>query len=188
MRTMYLDAENMTVRTAVSVTRWGIAVLLVGALLLSGCTTWQTNDVLDRIVPTNDRAWVADMQRLSTAEIQGEEILVKNIRNCQYVTANDYVVNYYDRRIQLKDLRTVDFIVVPFRTKALAHTMLSFGLADGTYLTVSVEIRKELGEDCHSAADTFPGCRSLCLSNSRDSGERPRAVFGRDAAGKSVGG
>lgn len=112
-----------------------------------GCSSIQTNDLLDRVVPTNDRAWVADMQRLSTAEIAGEEVLVKNIRNCQYVTSSDYVVNYYDRKIRLSDLRTVDFIVVPFKNKSLAHTMLSFGLADGSYLCVSAEIRKELGEN-----------------------------------------
>lgn len=111
-----------------------------------GCQSVQTNDLLDRVVPTNDRAWVADMQRLSTAEIQGEEVLVRNIRNCQYATASDYVVNYYDRRIRLDELQTVDFIVVPFKAKSLAHTMLSFGLSDGTYLCVSAEIRRELGE------------------------------------------
>ncbi|MFM7740879.1 MAG: hypothetical protein ACKO9H_15855, partial [Planctomycetota bacterium] len=94
-----------------------------------GCQSVQTNDLLDRVVPTNDRAWVADMQRLSTAEIQGEEVLIRNIRNCQYATANDYVVNYYDRKVRLEELQTVDFIVVPFKTKSLAHTMLSFGLS-----------------------------------------------------------
>lgn len=122
--------------------------LLFISLLVSGtgCQSVQTNDLLDRVVPTNDRAWVADMQRLSTGEIQGEEVLVRNIRNCQYATANDYVVNYYDRRIRLDELQTVDFIVVPFKAKSLAHTMLSFGLSDGTYLCVSAEIRRELGE------------------------------------------
>lgn len=123
-------------------------LLLVGLLIsLSGCQSVQTNDLLDRVVPTNDRAWVADMQRLSTAEIQGDEVLVRNIRNCQYVTATDYVVNYYDRRIRLDELQTVDFIVVPFKAKSLAHTMLSFGMSDGSYLCVSAEIRRELGED-----------------------------------------
>lgn len=123
-------------------------LLLVGLLMsVSGCQSVQTNDLLDRVVPTNDRAWVADMQRLSTAEIQGDEVLVRNIRNCQYVTATDYVVNYYDRRIRLDELQTVDFIVVPFKAKSLAHTMLSFGMSDGSYLCVSAEIRRELGED-----------------------------------------
>lgn len=144
---MWQIAQNPLAGTCGSWQRF-MASMLVGVCLFgAGCSTWRTNDVLDRVVPTNDRPWVADMQRLATAEIQGEEVVVKNIRNCQYVTANDYVVNYYDRRIRLTDLRTVDFIVVPFQTKALAHTMLSFGLADGTYLCVSVEIRKELGED-----------------------------------------
>lgn len=127
--------------------RWA-GYLIFFSLLLSapGCQSVQTNDLLDRVVPTNDRAWVADMQRLSTAEIQGDEVLVRNIRNCQYATANDYVVNYYDRKIRLDELQTVDFIVVPFKQRSLAHTMLSFGLSDGTYLCVSAEIRRELGE------------------------------------------
>jgi hypothetical protein len=124
----------------------GNLLLFVWLFSTPGCQSVQTNDLLDRVVPTNDRAWVADMQRLSTAEIQGEEVLVRNIRNCQYATANDYVVNYYDRRIRLDQLQTVDFIVVPFKAKSLAHTMLSFGLSDGTYLCVSAEIRRELGE------------------------------------------
>lgn len=126
---------------------WSSCLLFFGFLFsVLGCQSVQTNDLLDRVVPTNDRAWVADMQRLSTAEIQGEEVLVRNIRNCQYATASDYVVNYYDRRIRLDELQTVDFIVVPFKAKSLAHTMLSFGLSDGTYLCVSAEIRRELGE------------------------------------------
>jgi hypothetical protein len=135
------------------ISKWLGAPIWVGclfsfSLLFSapGCQSVQTNDLLDRVVPTNDRAWVADMQRLSTAEIQGEEVLIRNIRNCQYATANDYVVNYYDRKVRLDELQTVDFIVVPFKTKSLAHTMLSFGLSDGTYLCVSAEIRRELGE------------------------------------------
>lgn len=144
---MWWRERNSKTAAAGNYRRLGICLLVCWCAMLNGCSTWRTNDVLDRVIPTNDRPWVADMQRLSTAEIQGEEVVVKNIRNCQYVTANDYVVNYYDRRIRLEDLRTVDFLVVPFQTKALAHTMLSFGLADGTFLCVSVEIRKELGEE-----------------------------------------
>jgi len=47
----------------------------------------------------------------------------------------------------LEQIQSVDFIVVPFKnTPKLAHTMLSFGLNDGTYLALSVEVRKERGE------------------------------------------
>jgi hypothetical protein len=48
----------------------------------------------------------------------------------------------------LEDVKTIDFIVVPFKeTPVIAHTMLSFGLADGQHVVFSVEARLEQGED-----------------------------------------
>lgn len=89
------------------------------------------------------------MVRLTTAEFHPDRtVTIKNIRNCQYLTETDYVVDYYDRVIHLDDIRSVDFIMVPFKNMpAVAHTMLSFGFADDSYLCVSAEIRKEVGED-----------------------------------------
>lgn len=54
----------------------------------------------------------------------------------------------YDRQISIDQIQSVDFIVVPFNERfKLAHTMMSFGLDDGTYLALSVEIRQERGEE-----------------------------------------
>jgi hypothetical protein len=48
----------------------------------------------------------------------------------------------------LEDVRSVDFIVVPFKeTPAIAHTMLSFGLADGQHIVFSAEARLKQGQD-----------------------------------------
>ena len=56
-------------------------------------------------------------------------------------------MSYYDKTFDLDELRSVDFIVVPFNeTPSLGHTMLSFGFEDGEHLAVSVEIRKERGQ------------------------------------------
>lgn len=128
---------------------WFVLLAASGTLLLllPACKPLQVNGVIDRVIPTNHRQWMADLSQLATAEIHGQEIVIHNIRNCQYVTETDYVMNYYDRTIQLSDLQSVDFIVVPFKNKAIAHTMLSFGLRDGSYICVSVEIRKELNEE-----------------------------------------
>lgn len=80
-------------------------------------------------------------------EADGQQYTLKNIRNCNYVTADDYVVDYYDRQISIEQIQSVDFIVAPFvKAPKLAHTMFSFGLSDGSYIAVSVEVRKELGE------------------------------------------
>ncbi len=86
-------------------------------------------------------------RRLPKADINGREIFLHNIRNIQYLTENDYIVDYYDRKFTVDDIRSVDFIMVPFQgLETIAHTMLSFGLKDGTYVAVSVEVRMEKGE------------------------------------------
>lgn len=131
-----------------------IAIVVVAVLLVfsGGCRTLPSGignglgKLTNRITPSNDREWIAEQAVLPRAEINGREIHLRNIRNCNYLTNDDYVTNHYDRQIALEDVQTVDFIVVPFEVKQLAHTMLSFGLSDGTYLCMSVEVRKEAGE------------------------------------------
>ena len=115
---------------------------------LTGCRRLHVNGVGDQLVPSNDRDWKPEFATLPIAEIDERQYTLRNIRNCNYVTADDYVVNYYDRQIVLDQIQSVDFIVVPFKeTPKLAHTMISFGLDDGSYLAVSVEVRKERGEE-----------------------------------------
>ena len=97
--------------------------------------------------PSNSRDWSPDQAVLATADFKRDRVEVRNIRNCTYLTADDYVVNHYDKTFDLDDLETVDFVMVPFKgAPALAHTLLSFGFAGGDYLAVSVEVRKERGE------------------------------------------
>jgi hypothetical protein len=97
--------------------------------------------------PSNLRDWSPDQAVLPYAEIHGDLVHVHNIRNCKYLTADSYVLDYYDKTFDVNRLETVDFIVVPFRgMPSLAHTMLSFGFDNGEYLAVSVEIRRQKGE------------------------------------------
>lgn len=99
------------------------------------------------VQPSNHRNWSPDQAVLSEAYFNGDSVHVSNVRNCSYLNSDAYVLDYYDKTVDLDALRTVDFIMVPFRgMPSLAHTMLSFGLDNGEYLAVSVEIRKEVGE------------------------------------------
>jgi hypothetical protein len=101
----------------------------------------------DRWMPSNDRDWAPEMAVLPQAIVNGSQYTLRNIRNCQYLSADDFVVNHYDRTIDISQIQTVDFVVAPFNeTAALAHTMLSFGLDDGSYIGMSVEVRKERNE------------------------------------------
>jgi hypothetical protein len=105
--------------------------------------------------PSNDRIWSPDQAVLPYAEFQGERVKVHNIRNSEYRTVDDYTVHHYDKTFDLRKIKSVDFIQVPFAdTPSIAHVMLSFGFEDKDYVVLSVEIRKEKGE-AYSAAKGF---------------------------------
>jgi hypothetical protein len=99
--------------------------------------------------PSNHRDWAPDLAVLPYAELDGSRVTIHNVRNCTYLTENEYVVNCYDKSFPLEQLQSVDFLVVPFEgmSSMLAHTMLSFGMSDGSRLAVSVEIRRERNEE-----------------------------------------
>ena len=104
-------------------------------------------DLVTSLLPSNDRDWSADQTVLAYAHFDGPKVTIHNIRNCRYRSVNDYDVAHYDKTLDLGELTSLDFIVVPFLdTPGIAHTMLSFGFAERDYVVVSVEIRKELGE------------------------------------------
>lgn len=97
--------------------------------------------------PSHDRNWRPDLAVLPFADISSDRVHLYNIRDCEYRTEEDYDVRHFDRQIRMQDVVSVDFIVVPFKeTPAIAHTMLSFGLADGEHIVFSVEARLEQGE------------------------------------------
>jgi hypothetical protein len=129
--------------------------LLLEALWLAlvvGCASVPQNTVDEMLKPTNERKWKANMAVLPYARIRGDEATVYNVRNCTYISEDEYVLNYNDRSYSLNDVETLDFIVCPFKEMpSLAHTMMSFGFRDGEYLGVSVEVRLEEGET-YSAA------------------------------------
>lgn len=100
------------------------------------------------IRPTNDRNWSRDQTRLSSATFEGDLVHVKNIRNVRYRSTTDYDPAWYDRTFDLQKLESLWFMVEPFDAgKGAAHTLVSFGFAGPEYLAVSVEIRKEVGEE-----------------------------------------
>lgn len=122
------------------------AILAATIFLAAGCAP-----VTKMVSPSNVRNWSPDQAVLPYAEFRGDDVLVHNVRNCNYIDEDTFVVRHEDRHYQLDQLQAVDFIMVPFDAMPrLAHTMLSFEFRppDGPpqHLAASVEIRKEDGE------------------------------------------
>lgn len=97
--------------------------------------------------PSNDGDWIPELKVLAQANFEQDKVTIQNVRNCEFLTYRDCLVDYYDKTYDLRHIQSVDFIVVPFSdNKAIAHTMLSFGFASGDHVGISVEVRLENGE------------------------------------------
>ena len=98
--------------------------------------------------PSNDRNWTRDQARLPWAEISGNRVDVHNVRYARYRSTDDYDVAWEDRSYDLDRLQSAWFMVEPFDQdwQGPAHTLLSYGFEGDDYLAISVELRKEKGE------------------------------------------
>lgn len=97
--------------------------------------------------PSNNRDWQPDAAVLASAQINGDKVTVRNIRFCDYRSETDFTCRHYDKTVSLADLQTVDLFLAYWGAPSIAHTMLSFGFKDGSYISFSIETRKEKGEE-----------------------------------------
>ena len=93
-----------------------------------------------------DRDWAADQAQLPEVSVSGSIVSIKKMRDFRWgkVKAKS---GYDDRQYDLEQLETAWFLVSPFGiTGAMAHAWTSFGFADGSYVSISVEARRERRE------------------------------------------
>jgi len=105
--------------------------------------------------PSNNRNWQKDVALLPYADIEGNKVTLHNIRNCDYRTETDFDVMYYDKVLDLDDLRSADLYMVYWGSPWMAHTMVSFGFSGGEYVCFSIETRKEQGENYSAFSGLF---------------------------------
>jgi len=96
--------------------------------------------------PSNHRDWQTDVERLARAEINGDLVTVRNVRNFDYQSETDYTPAYYDKTFDVSQLTSADLVAVYWMGPAIAHTFLSFGFENKDYLAISIETRKEKAE------------------------------------------
>ncbi len=105
--------------------------------------------------PSNNRDWLPDVAVLPYADITGDQVVIHNIRNCDYHTETDFTVQHYDKTFDLDALRSVDLYLVTWGSPHIAHTIVSFGFTNGDYVCFSIETRKEKGEDYSAVKGLF---------------------------------
>jgi hypothetical protein len=99
-------------------------------------------------LPRSDRGWIPQQAVMAHADIRGDSVFVRHVRNFSYTAEEEFTPAYDDRAYDLNNLESVWFVVTPFSKhwRGPAHTFVSFGFADSQYVGISVEARREPGE------------------------------------------
>jgi hypothetical protein len=106
------------------------------------------------IPPSNQRDWQPDVAVLASATVDGNTVTIHNLRTCDYRSETDFDVHHEDRTYHLDKLQSADLYLVYWGSPSIAHTMLSFGFEGDEYVCISIETRKEKGEN-YSAVKGF---------------------------------
>ncbi|MES2623502.1 MAG: DUF4105 domain-containing protein [Patescibacteria group bacterium] len=128
---------------------------LIFLFVLAVCAIFISHLVM---APSNIRDWSNDQDTLAYAQVVASSSIVTlhNIRNFTYASTTSYNKSYYDRTVDVRTIKRVWYIVEPFSgIPGSAHTFLSFEFEDETFLAVSVEIRKEKGEEFNPIKGLF---------------------------------
>lgn len=123
------------------VLRWLLVVLSIPAL------AWMGLSLLTH--PSNERNWKPEHAQLPAANFDGNLVRLEGIRDFRCISPDSCIPDYYDRTFDLDGLESVWFVLAVFHEeeqRGPAHSMLSFGFDDGTFVVISVEARKEVGE------------------------------------------
>jgi hypothetical protein len=96
--------------------------------------------------PSNDRAWQPDVAQTAWAEINGDEVTVHNVRNCDYRTETDFTPHWETRTVRLSQITGMDVAINYWGSPWISHPIVSFQFADGLPLCFSIETRKTIGQ------------------------------------------
>jgi hypothetical protein len=111
------------------------------ALLFGGVLAWWLT-----LSPTNDGDWQPDVAQKAWADIQGDEVTLHNVRNCDYRTETDYTPHLETRTVRISRITGIDLAINYWGSPWIAHPIVSFQFADAPPLCFSIEVRKKVGQ------------------------------------------
>ena len=107
------------------------------------------------VPPSNTRDWQPDVARLPSALIEGNRVTIRNVRNFGYPSPMAMVERWETRTYDLDKVVGFDMFLSSWGAAGIAHTISSWEFSDGRHLAISIETRKEKGEDYSAVLGFF---------------------------------
>ena len=140
----YLGAVMVLVFSSLKRWRWWCAALVV-AVLSSLVALWWSF-----LEPSNNRNWQTDVSREPWAEVDGDLVTLHNVRNFDYRPddkTGEKNPRWETRSVRLSQLTGIDAFLNFWGVSWMAHPILSFQFKDAPPIAISIETRKEKGEN-----------------------------------------
>jgi hypothetical protein len=118
--------------------RWAAVLCFMG---FCSVLAWWLN-----LKPSNDGDWQPDVDRTAWAEMDGDQITIHNLRNCDYRTETDYVNCWSDRTLYLAQIRGAAFFLTNWGLRWASHPIVSFQFGDNEHIAFSIEARYKAGQ------------------------------------------
>jgi hypothetical protein len=157
MAALYIDVRWSALRVPLTILYVVMLVVILvryklhirAALLCLGCfcvvLAWWLS-----LKPTNIGNWQGDVDRPAWVEMDGDRMIIHNLRNCDYRTETDYSNCWSDRTVNLSDLRRADLFFTTWGVRWIGHPIVSFQFGDNQHVAFSIEARYK-GDQAYSA-------------------------------------
>lgn len=149
------DAHMPLARMWVARAVIGLAVLAAALALWFGCAPWVWAGVALTSLgfacwygtrkPRLDKAWIPEVAHGLTGDVQGV-VHIPHVRRFRWITRKEVVEVWEAQSYDPDAIASVDLVMSVWSNPLIAHTMVSFGFADGRHLVFSGETRRQKGD------------------------------------------
>jgi len=137
---------------------------------------------LASLEPRLDRDWIPAQQVAPIATFDGRFVRIANQRAFRFTAPGAFTRQYVDRTYDLDKLESVSYVLTPFslRWRGPAHSFVTFGFADSQFVSISVEARREVGEEYDILKGLFRRFELMYVIGDERDLIGQRAAFGDD--------
>lgn len=139
--------------------RCGGKALATTATLAGLITAWWWT-----LQPLQYRDWKPEVALLPYAQVDGDVVTIRNVRNFNYRTVDDFDIRHEERRYRLSALRGVDLFLNYWGSPMMSHPILSFDFGPDGRICFSIETRPEKSEAYSALRGLYRGFELICIA------------------------